>query len=431
MTTFSELGVSPDLSSRLRQLEIQLPTNVQIESLPALIAGRDLLVQAPTGSGKTLAFLLPAIERARAGRGLGTRVLVLTPTRELAMQVESVFTSLESGIPCALLYGGVGYFSQERQLAAGATVVVGTPGRVLDLVERRKLSLARIEYLVLDEADEMLDIGFAPQVEKIMGLTWHPQTVLASATMPDWVRKVVRSEMHEPVEVRVEDLAEDTTLEHARVVVDQRQRVDSLIGLLRAVDAPTIVFGRTKQGVANLCRELNRRRVRCSQLQGDMRQVERDRVMKAFRAGQTRVLIATNVAARGLDVSQVDLVVNYELPDSPDALTHRIGRTARAGRKGRAVTITSHHDAERWRRLRAQGAPELPELDAQSLITGRWEYAGERRAEILQPSAPAKAAREGAPPRTRRRRRRSASGRSGYLLPIAVDDAPAVEVVGG
>src|SRR5579871_499043 len=332
-----------------------MPTPVQAESVPPLMDGRDLVVQAPTGSGKTLAFLLPAIQRLRAGRGLGTRVLVVTPTRELALQVESVFRSLESGIPCAVLYGGVGYFTQDRNLADGAEVVVGTPGRILDMVERKKLSLARVEYLVLDEADEMLDIGFAPQVEKILNLTWHPQTVLASATMPEWVRKVVHEYLHDPVEIHVAALAEEATLEHARVVVDQRQRVDALIAALRATQGATIVFGRTKQGVNDLCRELNRRRVRCSQLQGDMRQVERDRVMGAFREGAVRILVATNVAARGLDVSNVDLVVNYELPDSPDALTHRVGRTARAGREGQALTITSHTDGERWRRLRAQG----------------------------------------------------------------------------
>ena len=391
---FDELGVSPDLVARLRELAIDSPTPVQDEAIAPLLEGRDLVVQAPTGSGKTLAFLLPAIQRHRAGRGLGVRVLVVTPTRELALQVESVFQSLESGIPCAVLYGGVGYFTQDRKLAEGAEVVVGTPGRILDMVERRKLSLARVDYLVLDEADEMLDIGFAPQVERILNQTWHPQTVLASATMPDWVRKVVHDYLKEPAEIHVAALAEEATLEHARVVVDQRQRVDVLIAALRATQGSTIVFGRTKQGVNELCRELNRRRVRCSQLQGDMRQVERDRVMGAFRDGAVRILVATNVAARGLDVTNVDLVVNYELPDSPEALTHRIGRTARAGREGQALTITSHHDSERWRRLHA---PALPLLEVERLLQGEWSYAGQG------PSAPATAA---APPRSAGRRRR-------------------------
>ncbi|HEX6487750.1 MAG TPA: DEAD/DEAH box helicase [Candidatus Dormibacteraeota bacterium] len=411
MTTFADLGVSPDLVGRLSELAIEQPTPVQAAAIPPLQERSDLVVQAPTGSGKTHAFLLPAIELLRSGAGLGTRVLVVTPTRELALQVESVFRSLETGIPCTVLYGGVGYHSQDRALADGAQVVVGTPGRILDMVERRKLSLARVEYLVLDEADEMLDIGFAPQVEKILGLTWHPQTVLASATMPEWVRKVVHDYLHDPVQIQVAALPQDATLEHARVLVDQRQRVDALIAALRLTPGSAIVFGRTKSGVAELCRELNRRRVRCSQLQGDMRQIERDRVMASFREGAVRVLVATNVAARGLDVSQVDLVVNYELPESPEALTHRIGRTARAGREGRALTITSHGDGERWRRLRAQGAPELPLLDLEKLLSGEWSYAGTQAAtQAASPSpdvaAPRPSREAGARPRRRRRARR-------------------------
>jgi len=407
LTTFADLGVRPDLVDRLRELAIEDPTPVQAEAIPPLREGRDLVVQAPTGSGKTHAFLLPAIERLRAGRGLGTRVLVVTPTRELALQVESVFAELESGIPCAVLYGGVGYHTQDRKLAEGAEVVVGTPGRILDMVERKKVSLSRVEYLVLDEADEMLDIGFAPQVEKILALTWHPQTVLASATMPDWVRKVVENNLHEPVQIHVAALPEDATLEHARAIVDERQRLDVLIAALRATNGSTIVFGRTKSGVNQLARELNRRRVRCSQLQGDMRQVERDRVMASFRDGGVRVLVATNVAARGLDVSQVDLVVNYELPDSREALTHRIGRTARAGRAGRALTITSHADAERWRRL---NAPQLPLLSVDDLLRGEWSYGSSAPApDPARRDAPAGQSTAGqgtARPGTGRRRRR-------------------------
>ena len=385
MTTFADLGVRPDLADRLRELNIEIPTPVQAQAIPPLREGRDIVVQAPTGSGKTHAFLLPAIERLRAGRGLGTRVLVLTPTRELALQVESVFAELESGIPCAVLYGGVGYHTQDRKLAEGAEVVVGTPGRILDMVERRKVSLARVEYLVLDEADEMLDIGFAPQVEKILGFTWHPQTVLASATMPDWVRRMVHDHLHDPVQVQVTADPDEATLEHARVIVDERQRLEVLIAALRATNGSTLVFGRTKSGVNQLTRDLNRRRIRASQLQGDMRQIERDRVMASFRDGTVRILVATNVAARGLDVSQVDLVVNYELPDSREALTHRIGRTARAGRAGRALTITSHADAERWRRLQA---PQLPLLNVDDLLRGEWSYAGAAADSTQRDSSP-------------------------------------------
>jgi superfamily II DNA/RNA helicase len=332
------------------------------------------VIEAPTGSGKTLAFLLPLVEYI-GDPGPGPRALVVTPTRELAVQVETVLETLDHGVRVALLYGGVGYAGQTQALKEGVDVVIGTPGRILDMVGRKLVSLSRVEYVVLDEADEMLDFGFAPDIERILGLTYHPQTVLASATIPAWVTRMIERYLDDPVTIRMKREEEDDLLEHALVRIERAAKVRTVADLLRRLDGSAIVFGRTKDGVRQLNRELRRLGVGCTELQGDLAQPVRDRTMDSFRERRVNVLVATNVAARGLDISHVDLVINYELPESPDWLTHRIGRTARMGRRGWALTMLSPEDQSRWRRLRRMGAPDLPELDlARLLDAGEWRY---------------------------------------------------------
>ncbi len=374
MESFADAGLSARSLAALKRQSIETPVPVQAIAIPALMEKRDVVIQAPTGSGKTLAFLLPLIELT--GRpGPGPRALVVTPTRELAAQVERVFSSLDHGLRAALLYGGVGYATQTQALKAGADVVIGTPGRILDMVGRRLLSLTRVEYLVLDEADEMLDFGFAPDVERILGLTYQPQLVLASATMPGWVARVIDRHMQAPARVTVERDDDGDLLEHGLLRVDRQAKLKTLATLLGRLRGSALVFGRTKSGVRLLNRDLRRMGIGCLELQGDLDQAARDRTMEAFRQRRVSVLVATNVAARGLDISHIDLVVNYELPDSPDWLTHRIGRTARMGRQGWALTMLSPEDHVRWRRLRRLGAPELPELDLAHLIDeGGWRY---------------------------------------------------------
>jgi len=375
LSTFLEAGVSSQTLDALGVLGITDPVPVQAEALPSLLEGRDVVIEAPTGSGKTLAYLIPLVEGIGVP-GHGPRALVVTPTRELAMQVDSVFGQLDHGVRTALLYGGVGYHSQNLALKEGVDVVIGTPGRILDMVGRRMLTLSRIEYLVLDEADEMLDAGFAPDVERILGMTWQPQTVLASATMPDWVRRVIESYLHEPLHVKVE-LEEASRLEHGLLRIPSEAKLETLIRLLRIHDGSAVVFGRTKQGVNRLARDLRRRGVSLAELQGDMNQLMRDRAMAAFREKRVRVLVATNVAARGIDISHIGLVVNYELPDTPQWLVHRVGRTARMGGEGWALTFLCPEDRYAWARLRAGGAPELRELDLDRLLQGEWVYTQE------------------------------------------------------
>jgi superfamily II DNA/RNA helicase len=342
---------------------------VQAETIPSLLEGRDVVIAAPTGSGKTLAFLVPLVELLGDAPAPGPRALVVTPTRELAIQVETVFTSLGSPLRRALLYGGIGYATQTLELKRGVDVVIGTPGRILDMIGRRLLSLSRIEYLVLDEADEMFDAGFAPDVERLIGLTYEPQTVLASATMPSWVDRMIQRHLQDPVRVSVGH-DEESLLEHGLVRVASERKLDTLSRLLHRHDGAAIVFGRTKHGVKKLNRALKQMGHDSLEIQGNLSQSARDRTMESFRQEKADVLVATNVAARGLDISHVGLVVNYELPDSPHWLIHRVGRTARNGASGRALTFVTPEDHGQWTKLRRLGAPELPDVDVQRLLRG-------------------------------------------------------------
>ena len=374
MSTFAELGVNARTLAALSRQGITEPLAVQADAVPALLDGDDVVIEAPTGSGKSLAFLLPLVDRLRERGGPGPRALVVTPTRELAIQVERVFVSLESGLKCALLYGGVGYATQTLALKQGPDVVIGTPGRILDMIGKRLLALSRVEYAVLDEADEMLDAGFAPDVERILAQTYEPQMVLASATMPDWVTRLMRKHMQDPVHINSAP-GEESKLEHGLLRARRDDKVQVVSRLLKIHPGAAIVFGRTKHGVRKLHRDLTRLGHECVLLQGDLTQGARDRAMDHFRSGRSNLLVATNVAARGLDISHVSLIVNFDLPDTPQWLTHRVGRTARNGAEGWAITLLAPEDSTLWSRLRREGAPDLPELDAQALLElGQWRY---------------------------------------------------------
>jgi ATP-dependent RNA helicase RhlE len=379
LNTFTQLGVSAPRVAALAARAIHVPVPIQVQAIPALLDGNDVVIQAPTGSGKTLAFLLPLLERLQPGRRTA-RGLVVAPTRELAIQINSVLRSVSHRIRSALLYGGVGYGRQTSELRGHPEVVIGTPGRILDMVERGLLDLGAIEYLVLDEADEMLDAGFARDVEKIIGLTGKPQTVLASATMPAWVSAMIHKHLDQPVHIRVEPEGE-ATLESGLLHVDSSQRLEVLDRLLSGHGGPVIVFGRTKHGVRKLATRLAAMGHSAGELQGNLSQNRRDATMEAFRRGRIRVLVATNVAARGIDVSGVQLVVNYELPETAQWLTHRLGRTARQGAIGRALTILTPEDESAWRKLRRQGAPDIQPVDKHLLLeSGQWRHiAGPRR----------------------------------------------------
>jgi ATP-dependent RNA helicase RhlE len=374
MTSFADLGVRPRTLLALEQGSITTPLPIQAEAIPALLRGRDVAAEAPTGSGKTLAFLIPMVERLSGHRrDRGPRALVVAPSRELANQIGAVLRTVDRGLRIAMIYGGVGYGGQLSALRSSPDVVIGCPGRILDLTGQGRLNLAHIEYLVLDEADEMLDQGFAPDVERIIALTpgdgpRRRQTVLTSATMPAWVQRMVSRHLVDPAVIRVISEGEPT-LEHAILHVERATKVDTLSRLLHRHKGSALVFHRTKHGAKGLARDLTARGHRSVELQGNLSQNARDRAVAMFRSGQADVLVATNVAARGLDISGVAVVVNYELPETPQWLTHRIGRTARNGAAGRAFTFLTREDAEKWRKLRRLGAPELRGADTDHLLS--------------------------------------------------------------
>ncbi|MDQ6919201.1 MAG: DEAD/DEAH box helicase [Candidatus Dormibacteraeota bacterium] len=411
MTSFAELGLEPRILDALTRTNIETPVLVQAEAIPPLLDGDDVVIEAPTGSGKTLAFLIPAAQGLLTSTGQGPRVLVVTPTRELAVQIDAVWKGLETGLRSALLYGGVGYATQSNDLKKGPDIIIGTPGRILDMVGKRLVTLSRVEYLVLDEADEMLDAGFAPDVEKIMGMTYQPQTVLASATMPEWVSRMIQKHLQQPIRIKVMGEA-IALLEHGLLRVDRGDKLQVLNRLLRRHKGSAIVFGRTKHGVKKLNRDLKALGHDSVELQGNLSQGARDKTMESFRDQKADILVATNVAARGLDISHVGLVINFELPDTAQWMTHRIGRTARMGNEGRALTMVTPEDMPNWSKLRRQGAPELPELDSEHLLSeGGWRYVARNGGHPAGAERPASAAAVAAVTAPRRRRRSRGRGR--------------------
>jgi len=342
VTTFKELGLSESTLETITHLGYASPTPIQEQTIPLLLEGRDVIGQAQTGTGKTAAFGLPMVEYADPTNP-AVQALVLTPTRELCIQVTQALRAYgaQKNLNVVAIFGGAPIRDQAVRLK-DSQIVVGTVGRVMDMIGRHHLFLDDARYVILDEADEMLDLGFLEDVESILRRApMGRQTALFSATVPPAIRKLADTFMHDPVEIKVRaaTLTIDTVA-HFYVEVPDGEKPDALVRVLKE-ERPeqAIVFVRTKIGVDRLARRLGDAGVRVKALHGDMSQGQRDGVMIAFKGGRERLLIATDVAARGLDITGVSHVVNYDIPNSPDIYVHRIGRTGRAGESGRAVTI--------------------------------------------------------------------------------------------
>jgi superfamily II DNA/RNA helicase len=365
LSTFQDLGVTAEISDALEKMGIVTPFPIQQMTLPIALMGTDLIGQARTGTGKTLAFGIPVLQRIVAPHDSDfeelaspgkPQALVITPTRELALQVSGDIAAagLLRQTRTLTIYGGVSYDEQLATLKSGVDVVVGTPGRLLDLANRRNLDLAHVKVLVLDEADEMLDLGFLPDVEKILARTPElRQTMLFSATMPSAVVGLARKHMRHPVNIRAEHPNDEQTVPTTAQFVYQVHDLDKPEIAARILQAEnrglTILFTRTKREAQRVADDLAERGFPASPLHGDMQQVARERALRRFREGKIDVLVATDVAARGIDVEGVTHVINYNCPEDDKTYVHRTGRTGRAGASGIAVTFVDWADLNRWK----------------------------------------------------------------------------------
>ncbi len=355
-TSFEELELHPTLKKGIQEMGYRTPTPIQQHAIPHALTGRDLIGTAQTGTGKTAAFLLPILERLMNGPRGHTRALILTPTRELAVQAETFMRTLgrHTGLRGAAVYGGVGMGDQERALRGGAEVIVATPGRLLDHMSRGYVRFDRVEVAVLDEADRMLDMGFLPDVRKIMEtLPTDRQTMLFSATMPPEIVRLAQVFLREPRTVQVgPQAAAAVGVSHLALPVPGHRKSALLRELLRdEVMTSVLVFTRTKHRADRLHRELERNGVSAGVIHGDRSQSQRTRALEGFRMGRIRVLVATDLASRGIDVEGVSHVVNYDIPSEPDVYIHRVGRTARAERRGDAYSLVSPEESDDFHRI--------------------------------------------------------------------------------
>jgi superfamily II DNA/RNA helicase len=356
--TFADLGINPAFVDALAAEGITYPFPIQMQSIPIAVKGTDLIGQARTGTGKTLAFGLPILERITLpAPDSRPQALVMCPTRELALQVNGDLTVASAGkATIVTVYGGVGYEPQLDQLASGVDVVVGTPGRLLDLVNRRNLDLSAVSVLVLDEADVMLDLGFLPDVEKLISfIPKQRQTMLFSATMPSAIMTLARTHLNQPINIRAETSHEATTVPATTQFVYQAHDLDkpAIVGkLLQNPEATRMmIFCTTKRDVQRLSDDLTERGFKVTSIHGDLSQIVRERSLAKFRAGKAQAIVCTDVAARGIDVDNVTHVVNFDCPDDEKTYVHRIGRTGRAGRSGTAVTLVVWADIPRWKMI--------------------------------------------------------------------------------
>ncbi|WP_236554035.1 DEAD/DEAH box helicase [Nocardioides sp. AX2bis] len=366
LTTFRDLGVHPEIADALERGGIVTPFPIQEMTLSVALMGTDLIGQARTGTGKTLAFGIPVLQRSVAPHDPAyadlpagkPQALIVAPTRELALQVSSDLhlASKDRGLRVLTIYGGVGYEPQLEALEAGVDIVVGTPGRLLDLANRKALDLGHVHALVLDEADEMLDLGFLPDVERMLRMTPETrQTMLFSATMPAAIVALARTHMRHPMNIRAESSDDGQTVPATAQFIYQVHDLDKpeILGrVLQSADAEKmIVFTRTKRQAQRIADDLAERGFASSALHGDMQQAAREKAMTRFREDKLKVLVATDVAARGIDVRGVSHVVNNNCPEDEKTYVHRIGRTGRAGATGTAITFVDWADLHRWKMI--------------------------------------------------------------------------------
>ena len=346
--SFESFNLQTSVMAGVQAQGYTTPTPIQLQTIPAIMQGRDVIGLAQTGTGKTAAFALPILNKLSQGKRGQLRALVIAPTRELAEQICDAFTDLgqKTGLRNVAIYGGVGKEMQIRKLRNGAEIAVGCPGRLLDHLYAGALNLSHLEILVIDEADRMFDMGFLPDIKRILECILQPrQTLLFSATMPDDIRRLVKEVLHNPVTVQIGRTAPAASVSHALYPVPQNLKTALLLELLyRTKTDSVLVFVRTKHRVERLAEQLYKAGHSVASIQGNLSQSRRQAALDGFRSGSIKILVATDIAARGIDVSNISHVINYDMPENVDAYTHRIGRTGRVDETGEAFTFVTHED---------------------------------------------------------------------------------------
>jgi ATP-dependent RNA helicase RhlE len=346
--SFETFNLDPKIIAAIRAEGYTIPTPIQQQAIPIVLEGRDVLGLAQTGTGKTAAFVLPILQNLSKGPSDRVRSLILAPTRELAEQIHQAIRALgkNSRVRSMTIYGGVSKGMQLKELRRGAEIVVACPGRLLDHIQERSIDLSKVEMLVLDEADRMCDMGFLPDIRRILKiLPTHRQTLFFSATMPQEIRGLADSILKNPATVQIGLISPAKTVTHALYPVAETQKAKLLLALLeKKATGRVLIFTRTKHRARNLSTDLNKRGYRVAQLQGNMSQNQRLLAMNGFRSGKFDLMVATDIAARGIDVSDISHVINFDMPDTVDAYIHRIGRTGRAEQLGEAFTLVLADD---------------------------------------------------------------------------------------
>ena len=355
---FDQFSFDPRIAARIRAVGYTTPTTIQQQAIPKVLAGRDVMGIAQTGTGKTAAFMLPILQRLTTGPLRRVRVLIVTPTRELAEQIHDMTRdfSQNSKVRSVSVYGGVSKPSQVSRLRNGAEIVIACPGRLLDISGDGDIDLSRVEVLVLDEADRMIDMGFLPDIRRILKLLpARRQNLFFAATMPEDIRKLAGQILQDPVTVQIGEIAPAKTVSHALYPVPANLKKSLLLAMLEQMSTGRVlIFTRTKHRARNLARDLEKGGHRAAALQGNMSQNARQRSIDGFRKGKYDILAATDVASRGIDVSEISHVINFDIPNTVDDYTHRIGRTGRARRTGEAFTLAAQADEKMVREIEKQ-----------------------------------------------------------------------------
>ena len=377
--TFQQLNISQPVLKALEEKQFSTPTSIQQQAIPVALGGRDILGLAQTGTGKTAAFAIPVIEhlyrKSQAEKTRSIRALVLTPTRELAIQIEEAFAAYGkyTRLKCVVIYGGVRQNRQVEQLRRGADILIATPGRLLDLISQKIVDLGSVTHFVLDEADRMLDMGFVHDIKRLLPLLPQKrQNLLFSATMPKEIAVISETILHQPVKVEAAPVSSVVdTIEQRLYWVEKNEKIALLVDVLNThIDKTILVFSRTKHGADKIARILNKRDIECMAIHGNKSQNARQLALSCFKSGKIRVIVATDIAARGIDVQNLGVVVNYDMPDVAETYVHRIGRTGRAGNRGIALSFCSKDEREVVRNIRKSLRQTLQPGESMCRISG-------------------------------------------------------------